>query len=613
MAGAVASKIQSVILSPLSAVQGALHIKSPSGWTRDNIGVPIVDGVIAGVESRKQPLSDSVQGVLLSAIRTIPQALAGVTGLGTALRAKLKSEFDGAFDSSVTAKMLTSVGGFFTTASANVLSGVEKMTTSMAGVAAKMSAHLDGLKAQFDTRLQPAIDAIAAAPEKMRSKLTTAAKAVEKPMVDAFVAWIDKAKAQNDAQAQSLIAKVDATFATAQAKVDAWKAKATPTEALLAAQQAQAAAAAVKLAVDSAKVALDSLKVKQDADWAAMIATQQANMASLQAAFQGTRDSAILTGNTFDKGMAAAVNDPVAASLIAAQQAFDATKSRFDQGLASQAEFVAAADALDNNKIMASQDANALQLLDQYNTWQAALAAEAAAGGAITTQQAADQAQQAAQRQTNYNDWLAAQSTLDNAESAAQTAHLQDLAAKERAAKDAAAVALNQQLVARHDRIIAHLNEVVHAHDLHFAELARMASAAGGQVGDNLAQAMRNSIPAVASAASALAATVRQYLKTASPTEKGPMSDLDRWWDGFAPALVSGLNKKVVTDAIHEMVSPNLSAGMMGAYASDATAGRSIGSGKAVTLNQTFHQTPANADPVAIGQVTTYAFKNLRT
>jgi hypothetical protein len=53
----------------------------------------------------------------------------------------------------------------------------------------------------------------------------------------------------------------------------------------------------------------------------------------------------------------------------------------------------------------------------------------------------------------------------------------------------------------------------------------------------------------VRAAALALAKAVEKLLKTKSPSEEGPMSDLDTWWSGLASGLVSGINYGLITSA----------------------------------------------------------------
>jgi hypothetical protein len=115
---------------------------------------------------------------------------------------------------------------------------------------------------------------------------------------------------------------------------------------------------------------------------------------------------------------------------------------------------------------------------------------------------------------------------------------------------------MSEGLKQTHDRVIAHLENVQHAYDLHYAELGRMATRGGDNIGDNLANALRRSQPTVAAAAAAVAATIAQYLKLRSPSEKGPMSDLDRWWSGLGNTLAEGVNTRALGAKLTEFVTP---------------------------------------------------------
>lgn len=94
---------------------------------------------------------------------------------------------------------------------------------------------------------------------------------------------------------------------------------------------------------------------------------------------------------------------------------------------------------------------------------------------------------------------------------------------------------------------------------------------AGTNLGLAYAKGLRESFDEVEKTAKALAALIAKYLRTNSPTEKGPMSDLDRWWHGFAPALTSGLDTGAISAAATQAASG--SAGGFGG-GSGARAGR---------------------------------------
>ena len=64
---------------------------------------------------------------------------------------------------------------------------------------------------------------------------------------------------------------------------------------------------------------------------------------------------------------------------------------------------------------------------------------------------------------------------------------------------------------------------------------------AGYTLGVSFADGILAAIPAIQAAAQAAADAAAQYLQLNSPAELGPLSDLDHWWDAFAPTLYQPL------------------------------------------------------------------------
>lgn len=79
---------------------------------------------------------------------------------------------------------------------------------------------------------------------------------------------------------------------------------------------------------------------------------------------------------------------------------------------------------------------------------------------------------------------------------------------------------------------------------------------AGANIGIAFANGLRDSISDVVAAAKEMAKALEPYLKGHSPTEKGPLSSIDTWWKGLAPALVSGLNTDLIGASISKAVTP---------------------------------------------------------
>jgi hypothetical protein len=56
----------------------------------------------------------------------------------------------------------------------------------------------------------------------------------------------------------------------------------------------------------------------------------------------------------------------------------------------------------------------------------------------------------------------------------------------------------------------------------------------------SFARGMSKQSPAIAKAARQISAILSSYLKLSSPSEKGPLSTLDHWFDALGPTLMSG-------------------------------------------------------------------------
>jgi phage-related protein len=390
----------------------------------------------------------------------------------------------------------------------------------------------------------------------MHTKLVADVKKNSKPVGEAFGSWVTAAKGKMDANFDAISASLSAKLTALQAKLATQQAKLTPTESIIKANELQAAAAKLQGDVDAALVKIRSLPAAHAAVWAELLASQAKNMASLQATLQSSKDTAILAGNTFNKGMAAAAADPLALTLISAQKNFDAVKLQFDQGLVTEAAFVASADALDAARLVAKDDANALSLLADYNTYTAAIAQQTAAGTAITTQEAADAAAQAAAKAGFAAEDATAQEGYNVAQRAQLDANLKIKADKERAAKDAAFTALGAHLTAVFQRTQTHLENIHKDATAKFAEMARTAKTGGENLVNMLSDGINGAMPNLQSALTRIAGAIKSYLKISSPTEKGPMSDLDKWWTNLAPTLVGSFDGSVVKAALTDAVTP---------------------------------------------------------
>jgi phage-related protein len=569
-----------VIADVIRLFSDLLHGRWGAAWgelkniVRDVLNgvVGIVKAVLTGMIDTTEALARLIGEAIWNGIKAGASALGGLAGM---LKDKVENAVTGAADAAY---------GFAATIGGKIKDGAINGITGLAGaIKDKAEKEIkDGLSSlnpfspvehggkihigipivkgavQGVTLTMPELShALVTELGKIGDDAASATKKQEPKVEKSFADWGKKAKAAFDAQVGDIKNRVNAAFTSAQAALDRWKAKLTPTETIIAAQKAAAAVAKVQADVTAAQVALDALPGKQANAWAKILAQQAANIAALRATLQSTTDDALLSGNRFNRGLAAAASDPLAVGLVNAQKAFDSTKALFDQGQATQDQLFAASNALDDAKIAAAEDANATTLLDQYNTWQAALAQQASAGAAVNAQLVADNESNQATQAGFDAETLTAQQTLNDAKQAKDDFYQEKKAEKERIAHDATFERLSNALKKQHDRLILGLDNQQHAWDLHYDSLKTKATETGGAIGDNLATALRNSLPTVASAAAAIAGVIAQHLKVKSPTEKGPMSDLDTWWDRLTPTLLSGFDASGVQAKLSEAVTPD--------------------------------------------------------
>jgi phage-related protein len=71
----------------------------------------------------------------------------------------------------------------------------------------------------------------------------------------------------------------------------------------------------------------------------------------------------------------------------------------------------------------------------------------------------------------------------------------------------------------------------------------------GTAIGISLADGLKQAQGAVRTAALTLARMIAKALKTKSPTEEGPMADLDTWWAGLVPTLIGGIDFQAAKQA----------------------------------------------------------------
>lgn len=553
--------LEGIVSDVLGAVKGTVQqVLNALAGTAGRLAEAVGQAIANGIKTAAKDL-EGLAGDLVGKIRA-----AGSQAAGEAFNAMRQVGFsiaDGVISGvgNLTSRLVSTVGGMAKGAVGGIIGAISGGSPSRlyadtvgdsigTGITMGAERALKQLPAVVTPALRTGIAQISAEVQSATAK--------EGPAIaSAFKKWAADAKTAFDNEVAGVETGLKNQLDKATAAINAWKAKLTPAEIQLNATHALEQAQQLQGALDSAWDALKALPAKQAQAMTELMAAQKQVMDGLKATLQSSTDDALVAGARFQNQSAAAAGDPLAAMLIGAQKTFDATKAAFDAGTATQQQFVDASNALDAAKVTASEDSNATQLLDQYNTWQTALAQQAAAGGAITTQQAADNAAQLALTNQQAADTQAAVATKDAALNALLDANLASQAAKERAARDAEATALNAHLVARFDRIKTHLDNVRDLTDAHFAEMSRHANDGGKNLIDALSNGIRAAMPTLQGALTAIANEIKAYLKVSSPTEKGPMSDLDKWWTRMGPTLVASFDTSGMKAALADATTPS--------------------------------------------------------
>jgi TP901 family phage tail tape measure protein len=79
---------------------------------------------------------------------------------------------------------------------------------------------------------------------------------------------------------------------------------------------------------------------------------------------------------------------------------------------------------------------------------------------------------------------------------------------------------------------------------------ARRMRISGANIGKSIAEGLNRSKGELRGAAKGIADLLAAWLETKSPTDVGPMSNLDHWWDGLAPALAEGIDTGAIEGSI---------------------------------------------------------------
>lgn len=318
-----------------------------------------------------------------------------------------------------------------------------------------------------------------------------------------------------------------------------------------------------------------------------------ANLKSIEANFVGTGALAGLTFKGLEK-QAKAAQAQLDATYNALTPAEAQLKALQDTGAASdRASAIADAQAaLANAQQFGDADAirNATKALGE--------AQRAEQIAQLTTTAEAERAQREAARtaaQDDFNaewekkrsdlqDQLDGQLEQERTAGADRQALLQQQLDEATAAKEQARAIERAQLEVDLENLQANLDAQKAKYRNHaaaikaqFIRFAQQMEVSGQNIGESMADGLNAAQGKLRGAAAGLANLLSAWLKTHSPSEKGPMSDLNHWWDGFAPALVSGLDTKTIEAAIASSVA-----------APTVMAGAGIGaSGSPLTINLT--------------------------
>jgi TP901 family phage tail tape measure protein len=163
--------------------------------------------------------------------------------------------------------------------------------------------------------------------------------------------------------------------------------------------------------------------------------------------------------------------------------------------------------------------------------------------------------------QQQLDERLAAQQATDAMERVAREHNLQDEANK---------------MAARTNLLRGNIKDVI----TRMTSFAKRLEVKGKDIGEALSLGLVAAGTVVKTKAAGLAAIIAKYLETKSPTELGPMSNLDEWWSGMVPALFAGLDESALRSGLSDVAALEASLALGG---SRTRAG--AGAGGAVTIN----------------------------
>lgn len=144
--------------------------------------------------------------------------------------------------------------------------------------------------------------------------------------------------------------------------------------------------------------------------------------------------------------------------------------------------------------------------------------------------------------------------------------------ANEREALEGQLMQLEANLMARRTQFRRYAGDVQRL----LGGMARRLEISGRNIGKSLADGLAAAKGDLRGAAKTLADMLSDWLKTSSPTEKGPMSTLDTWWAGLAPALVGGIDNGAMERGLAKAAALEGAVAVSGSRMSASAAGSVI-------------------------------------
>lgn len=524
----VAATIISQITSTELELKQKYGIRSPSRRWAAEIGEPLGQGIAVGFDG--------------GLARFTPQALAAVDTFGQRLKAAVGSVAAGSIDT-LSARlarqeaMWQRFADALTPAEAKLeaMSQAEERRSQQAAV---RQAREELAKARSIQNAQERNQAIREAEENLRQ----AELAITTARLEEVAA---RERAGRDKQVTIAVAAIERMRATIAAKTEALNATfATVGEGISRAFGAKT------------QQMLDQVAAKFDA--------QLASVRAWQAELTGAERAA--AGKT---------------AAEAELEALDAAEGERGRALALQqaqeqlAKAQAIADAQERATAVLAAEEQLRQA--QLAITRQRLQERAAVERAALQQQAAEER---AERDRQAGERLAAL----EAEKAAELANLQERRRQEEAELNKQLETLRTQLAKRpgeYAKINAKIVTLLKGFGVDMAN-------SGELLGESFAKGLRRAERDVELAAEALAKAAQRPMRLRSPAETGPLSDLDQWWSGLAPTLVSGIDYSAFSaaaDRIAAAMVPVETVSAGGAVSSGAAYGTPTRGGGDVTVN----------------------------